>query len=108
MPKLSLADLATKAAIELVDALKNPMLSAAFAPIIMMTKMRALETISEIFSGAVKTNLPKVKSKQRPKKRLPRVQDEKKESKNTEQKSPRGQTRYPTRELKQLINAETW
>jgi hypothetical protein len=85
------------------DALKNPTPSAPFAPI-SLEKMRALETISKIFSGAIKANLPTVQSKQEPEKQLPRVQ-RKIQDTNAEQRSPRVQTRYPTRERRQLVNA---
>ena len=56
MPKLSSADLATKAAIELLNALHNPMPAAPFAPL-NATTMEGITRISEIFHQAVQDKL---------------------------------------------------
>ena len=52
MPKLSSADLATKAAIELLNALKNPTPAAPFAPINAAT-MEAIKQVANIFQQQI-------------------------------------------------------
>jgi len=52
MPKLSSADAALKAAIDLIAALKHPHPAAPFAPL-GDTKMNALEQLADIFSDAL-------------------------------------------------------
>lgn len=56
MPKLSSANLATKAAIELLNALRHLMLAAPFAPLNAAT-MKDITRISEIFHQAVQEKI---------------------------------------------------